>query len=100
MSRMIALVTLIGLLSAGPVAAQAQKVTVTPDVVYGHKYGMALTFDVFTPADANGAAVLNMVAVAGARSGVRTTCRNSGIRRCSTPDSPSSRCGMAAARST
>lgn len=61
MSRMIALVTLIGLLAAGPVAAQAQKVTVTPDVVYGHKYGMALTFDVFTPADANGAAVLNMV---------------------------------------
>jgi len=61
MSRMIALVSLFGLLVAGPVATQAQEVTVTPDVVYGHKYGMALTFDVFTPADANGAAVLNMV---------------------------------------
>ncbi len=61
MSRMIALVTLFGFLVAGPVATQAQEVTVTPDVVYGHKYGMALTFDVFTPADANGAAVLNMV---------------------------------------
>ena len=61
MSRMIALVTLFGLLVAGPVATQAQEVTVTPDVVYGHKHGMALTFDVFTPADANGAAVLNMV---------------------------------------
>ena len=61
MSRMIARVALFGLLVAGPVAVQAQDVTVTPDVVYGHKYGMALTFDVFTPANANGAAVLNMV---------------------------------------
>ena len=60
MSRMIALVVVVGLLLV-PVAAQAQDVTVTPDVVYGHKYGMALTFDVFTPANANGAAVLNMV---------------------------------------
>ena len=61
MSRMIALVALVGLLVAGPVVVQAQEVAVTPDVVYGHKYGMALTFDVFTPANANGAAVLNMV---------------------------------------
>ncbi len=59
-SRMIAVVALFGLLLV-PVAAQAQDVTVTADVVYGHKYGMALTFDVFTPANANGAAVLNMV---------------------------------------
>ena len=36
-------------------------VRVTPDVVYGHKDGMALTFDVFRPADANGAAILYMV---------------------------------------
>ena len=61
MSRMNVLVALSGLLLAGPVAVRAQSVTVTPDVVYGHKYGMALTFDVFTPADANGAAVLNIV---------------------------------------
>ena len=61
MSRMIARVALFGLLVAGPVVVQAQDVTVTPDVVYGHKYGMALTCDVFTPANANGAAVLNMV---------------------------------------
>ncbi len=41
--------------------AQAD-VKVTPDVVYGHKFGMALTYDVFTPEkDANGAAVLFMV---------------------------------------
>ena len=60
MFRIIALVAVVGLLLV-PVAVQAQDVTVTPDVVYGHKYGMALTFDVFTPANANGAAVLDMV---------------------------------------
>ena len=59
MSRLRAVVVVLALFTAG--AAFAQDVTVTPDVVYGHKYGMALTFDVFTPADANGAAVLNMV---------------------------------------
>ena len=33
---------------------QAEGVDITPDVVYGHKFGMALTFDVFRPAeDAN-----------------------------------------------
>ena len=36
-------------------------VSITPDVVYGHKDGMALTFDVFTPAEANGAGILNMI---------------------------------------
>lgn len=37
-------------------------VAITPDVVYGHKDGLAMTFDVFTPTEnANGAAVLFMV---------------------------------------
>ncbi len=37
-------------------------VTITPDVVYGHKDGLALTFDVFAPNEnANGAGVLFMV---------------------------------------
>jgi acetyl esterase/lipase len=37
-------------------------VAITPDVVYGHKLGLAMTFDVFTPEeDANGAGVLFMV---------------------------------------
>ena len=36
-------------------------VSITPDVVYGHKDGMALTFDVFTPAAPNGVGILNMV---------------------------------------
>jgi acetyl esterase/lipase len=40
----------------------AVAVDITPDVVYGHKDGMALTFDVLKPkAKANGAAVLFMV---------------------------------------
>ena len=34
---------------------------ITPDVVYGHKAGMALTFDVIHPKEPNGAAVLFMV---------------------------------------
>jgi acetyl esterase/lipase len=34
---------------------------ITPDVVYGHKAGMALTFDVIRPAKPNGAAVLFMM---------------------------------------
>ena len=59
MSRLRAVVAILAVFTAG--AAFAQEVAVTPDVVYGHKYGMALTFDVFTPANANGAAVLNMV---------------------------------------
>lgn len=40
----------------------AEPVKIIPDVVYGHKFGMALTFDVFQPqAGANGAGVLFMV---------------------------------------
>ena len=40
----------------------AEDVKIVPDVVYGHKFGLALTFDVFQPAgDANGAGVLFMV---------------------------------------
>jgi len=42
-------------------AAEAD-VDITPDVVYGHKDGLAMTFDVFTPKqNANGAGVLFMV---------------------------------------
>ncbi len=38
------------------------KVQIVPDVVYGHKDGMALTYDVFKPtSNANGAALLFMV---------------------------------------
>jgi acetyl esterase/lipase len=44
-----------------PAAAAAQARQVIPDVVYGHKDGMALTFDVFQPAAPNGAGILYMV---------------------------------------
>lgn len=49
-----------------PLAARAQETasldfSVTPDVVYGHKGGMALTFDVLRPENPNGATVLYMV---------------------------------------
>ena len=42
-------------------AADSIPLQVDPDVVYGHKMGMALTFDVLKPATANGAGVLFMV---------------------------------------
>ena len=43
------------------VSAQ-QDYRVVPDVVYGHKAGMALTYDVFQPADsANGAGIIHIV---------------------------------------
>ena len=46
---------------AVPVHAQSSA-SVIPDVVYGHKDGMALTFDVFTPpGEPNGVGILNMV---------------------------------------
>jgi acetyl esterase/lipase len=38
--------------------ALADDVEITADVVYGHKDGMALTFDILTPSDPNGAAVM------------------------------------------
>jgi pimeloyl-ACP methyl ester carboxylesterase len=33
-------------------------VRITPDVVYGHKFGMALTFDMFQPKKQNGAGII------------------------------------------
>lgn len=48
----------LGLLLAG--FSQAE-VSVTSDVVYGHKYGMALVYDVLRPDNADGAAIVYMV---------------------------------------
>jgi acetyl esterase/lipase len=49
-------------LSAATLIRAADDVNITPDVVYGHKFGMALTFDVLQPAEkANGAGVLFMM---------------------------------------
>ena len=49
------------LLLASSLPAQSATPKITPDVIYGHKDGLAMTFDVFTPAAPNGAGVLFMV---------------------------------------
>ncbi len=62
LSRCPLSLVLLTLLSSGTGSALAQEVQIAPDVVYGHKLGLAMTLDVFTPTkDANGAAVLFMV---------------------------------------
>jgi acetyl esterase/lipase len=69
MRRITSSILLIFMLAASAVTqttttqtSTAVGVDITPDVVYGHKDGMALTFDVIKPkANANGAAVIFMV---------------------------------------
>lgn len=59
MPRTATILFLLGLL-ATPLAAQ--DVEISPDVVYGHKDGLAMTYDMFAPKEgANGAGVLFMV---------------------------------------
>src|SRR5262245_19867464 len=48
-------------LPSGQVMAQSPKYTISADVVYGHKDGMALTFDLATPSAATGGAVIYIV---------------------------------------
>ena len=63
MHKLLNSVFLILLVVSG-IFAQAKTTTeveIIPDVVYGHKDGMALTFDVFKPKKSNGAAVIFMV---------------------------------------
>lgn len=47
--------------SSSRVARAEDAYKILPDVIYGHKAGMALTFDVITPREPNGAAVLFIV---------------------------------------
>jgi acetyl esterase/lipase len=63
MRKLIHSTFLILALSVGVFAqAKTTEVEIIPDVVYGHKDGMALTFDVFKPkSNLNGAAVIFMV---------------------------------------
>jgi acetyl esterase/lipase len=57
----ITLVLILTVCAVTQVMAQAQT-EIVPDVVYGHKDGLAMTFDVIKPkANANGAAVIFMV---------------------------------------
>jgi acetyl esterase/lipase len=59
MTRLLSVCLLLAPLAA---FAADESVAITPDVVYGHKDGLAMTFDVFAPkANANGAGVLFMV---------------------------------------
>ena len=51
----------VSLTAQAPPSESEADVQVTPDVVYGHKDGMALTFDEFRPSNAHGGAVLYMV---------------------------------------
>lgn len=44
-----------------PTAAELTTAIYVRDVIYGHRDGMALTYDVFKPKKANGALVVNMV---------------------------------------
>ena len=45
----------------GTVPAPARQPSVTTDVVYGHKDGLALTLDVHRPAHPNGAGLISIV---------------------------------------
>lgn len=47
--------------AADPSITTTDGVTIRHDIVYGHHDGMALVYDVITPANANGSAVLYMV---------------------------------------
>ena len=59
LSLMFSSVLLLERLNAEDTAPAELKIE--PDVVYGHKHGMALTMDVYQPEDANGIGVLFMV---------------------------------------
>ena len=54
------IVMFIALTTIAPLFAN-EDISITPDVVYGHKHGMALTMDVFQPKEGNGIGILFMV---------------------------------------
>lgn len=57
-----AVIMLVSVLISVQISSANEKVKIIPDVVYGHKFGMALTFDVFQPPkEPNGAGILFMV---------------------------------------
>ncbi len=59
--RFIAAVSVAWLAGAASGAEVRPKVTRTEDVIYGRKFGTALTLDVFEPEKKNGGAVFWMV---------------------------------------
>ncbi len=58
--RILRTVLIIVAVATVPMYAQ-DSIKITPDVVYGHKHGMALTMDVYKPAQDNGIGILFMV---------------------------------------
>ncbi len=63
MRRIMLILTLALLTLSAPAPVRAQEAAEykrTPDVIYGRKFGLALTLDVFKPAKPNGAAVLSI----------------------------------------
>ncbi len=58
--RILRIISLLVPLALSPLYAQ-EDTRIKPDVVYGHKHGMALTMDVYQPAKANGVGVLFIV---------------------------------------
>jgi acetyl esterase/lipase len=61
MRTVVAALVGVATLAAGARADDAPAFTRKRDVIYGRKYGLALTMDVFTPARPNGAAVVFVV---------------------------------------
>jgi acetyl esterase/lipase len=62
-NQISAVATCLAVLAFSPIAAAnaADSFEISPDVVYGHKAGLAMTFDAIRPKEQNGAAVLFMM---------------------------------------
>jgi acetyl esterase/lipase len=58
--KLCLLALLAGLSAMAAAPSSAADVQITRDIVYGHKDGMALTFDVLSPAEPNGAAIMHL----------------------------------------
>jgi acetyl esterase/lipase len=67
------ILSLLAVPASGENAFDAKDVRVRPDEVYGHRFGLALTFDVYTPGNSNGAAVL-FISSGGYASGLLRQC--------------------------
>ena len=67
------ILSLLAVPAFGENAFDAKAVGIRPDEVYGHRFGLALTFDVYTPGNSNGAAVL-FISSGGYASGLLRQC--------------------------
>lgn len=67
------MVSVLAVAASAENALSPKDVRVRPDQVYGHKFGLAMTFDAYTPKNANGAAVL-FISSGGYESGKSRQC--------------------------